>query len=79
MELLRAEGSLATLAASLEGIASTDVRANELVVRCTAGRNCLQELMDLLQTNNVPYGRIYCEPPTLNDVFLEITGKELRD
>ncbi len=79
VELLRAEGSLAALTASLEGIASADVRTNELVVRCTAGRSCLQELMDLLQTKNVPYGRIYCEPPTLNDVFLEITGKELRD
>jgi len=27
----------------------------------------------------VPLGRIYSEPPTLNDVFLEITGRELRD
>ncbi len=79
VELLRAEGALAALAGSLEGIVSADVRTNELVVRCAAGRNCLQGLMDLLQTNNVPYGRIYCEPPTLNDVFLEITGKELRD
>ena len=24
-------------------------------------------------------GRVYSEPPTLNDVFLEITGRELRD
>ena len=24
-------------------------------------------------------GRIWAEPPTLNDVFLEITGRELRD
>ena len=23
--------------------------------------------------------RVYSEPPTLNDVFLEITGSELRD
>ena len=25
------------------------------------------------------FGRVYSELPTLNDVFLEITGKELRD
>lgn len=25
------------------------------------------------------FGRVYSEQPTLNDVFLEITGKELRD
>ena len=28
---------------------------------------------------NVSFGRVYSELPTLNDVFLEITGKELRD
>jgi ABC-2 type transport system ATP-binding protein len=79
VELLRTEASLAAAAGALEGIVSTDAHTGELVVRCAAGRNCLQELMDLLKTRNIPYGRIYCEPPTLNDVFLEITGKELRD
>jgi ABC-2 type transport system ATP-binding protein len=28
---------------------------------------------------NVDFGRVNSELPTLNDVFLEITGKELRD
>ena len=79
VELLRAEQSLAALAGALDGIVSADAHSGELVVRCAAGRSCLQELMDLLKSRNVPYGRIYCEPPTLNDVFLEITGKELRD
>ena len=35
--------------------------------------------MDYLKTKNLYIGKIYSEPPTLNDVFLEITGKELRD
>ncbi|MDD6215591.1 MAG: ABC transporter ATP-binding protein, partial [Roseburia sp.] len=34
---------------------------------------------DTLQQRNLSFGRVYSELPTLNDVFLEITGKELRD
>ena len=39
----------------------------------------LAELVNLLEKEKVNYGKIYSERPTLNDVFLELTGKELRD
>ena len=39
----------------------------------------MENVLNFLQTNRIPYGRIYSELPTLNDVFLELTGKELRD
>ena len=42
-------------------------------------RKNLAELVNLLEKNKVAYDRIYSERPTLNDVFLELTGKELRD
>ena len=29
--------------------------------------------------NNISYNKIYSERPSLNDVFLELTGKDLRD
>ena len=32
----------------------------------------------LLYTS-ISFGRVFSELPTLNDVFLEITGKQLRD
>jgi ABC-2 type transport system ATP-binding protein len=35
--------------------------------------------MEFLHAKNAVYGKVFCELPTLNDVFLEITGKELRD
>ena len=79
VELLGGQGSLAEAAEALEDVISADVRQGELLVRCAAGRNCLLGVMDLLRACGVAYGRIHCEPPTLNDVFLEITGKELRD
>lgn len=42
------------------------------------GRN-LENLLDWCRTENVEYESIYSDRPTLNDVFLEITGKDLRD
>jgi ABC-2 type transport system ATP-binding protein len=35
--------------------------------------------MGYFSEKNIPFGRVITELPTLNDVFLEITGKELRD
>ena len=32
-----------------------------------------------LEEQGTAFGRVYSELPTLNDVFLEITGKQLRD
>jgi ABC-2 type transport system ATP-binding protein len=36
-------------------------------------------VMDVLSDYPGNLGKIYSELPTLNDVFLEITGTELRD
>jgi ABC-2 type transport system ATP-binding protein len=36
-------------------------------------------VLDVLQKNELGFGRVYTELPTLNDVFLEITGTALRD
>ena len=50
-----------------------------LTVRCTGARHNLIHILDYLQKNDLPFGRVFSEQPTLNDVFLEITGKQLRD
>lgn len=41
--------------------------------------NNLGTLIDFLRNKGVRYESIFSERPTLNDVFLELTGKELRD
>lgn len=46
---------------------------------CDNGPHNLASILGVLQERGVVFGRVYSEPPTLNDVFLEITGKELRD
>lgn len=51
----------------------------KLVVKCSGGKHNLIRVMNYIQEHDIPCGRVYSELPTLNDVFLEITGKELRD
>lgn len=50
-----------------------------LYVTYGGGKHNLIRALDYLKENNISFGRVYSELPTLNDVFLEITGKELRD
>ena len=52
---------------------------NHLKVHYTKGQRNLVRLIDFFKDKNIQFGRVYSELPTLNDVFLEITGKELRD
>ena len=52
---------------------------NNLVVIYKKGKNNINELMDYLKSKKVNYNKIFVERPTLNDVFLELTGKDLRD
>lgn len=63
----------------LPNITYVDYKDNYLVVKSSKGKNNLSIVIDHLRNNNVQIGKIYSEPPTLNDVFLEITGKALRD
>jgi ABC-2 type transport system ATP-binding protein len=32
-----------------------------------------------LKSQDISFNRVFSEQPTLNDVFLEITGRQLRD
>ena len=52
---------------------------NVLVIKCSGGKHNITHIIEYLSDNGLDYDRIYSELPTLNDVFLEITGKELRD
>ena len=58
-----------------------DVRFEDskLVISCSGGKHNLTRVLDVLQKRELSFGRVYTELPTLNDVFLEITGKALRD
>ncbi len=63
----------------LEHVYSAELNDGKLTVCCSGGKHNFMRVIDLLQKNELGFGRIYTELPTLNDVFLEITGKALRD
>lgn len=52
---------------------------NILQVTYKKGQNNLLKFMDYLKRENIEFSKIFSERPSLNDVFLELTGKELRD
>lgn len=79
VELLHAGGDLLEDLRQMPHVSSAEVSGNTLTVKSDQGRNNLPLLLGRLDSKNVSYGKVYCELPTLNDVFLEITGKELRD
>lgn len=53
--------------------------SDKLTIKCSGGKHNITHVIEYLSENEIKYERIYSELPTLNDVFLEITGKELRD
>jgi ABC-2 type transport system ATP-binding protein len=62
-----------------DAVTSVTYQDELLEIKCEQGANNLMLIMRYLSENNIPCGRILSELPTLNDVFLEMTGKELRD
>ncbi len=72
------EGQLADIR-KLSHVYQADYTENRLTIYCNGGKHNLVRILGYLQENEVSFGRVYTELPTLNDVFLEITGKELRD
>ena len=64
---------------SLPHVYNAEYDNEKLTVYCSGGKHNLIRILDVLQKNDLSFGRVYSELPTLNDVFLEITGKALRD
>ncbi len=63
----------------LENVDDVAYNNNILLVTYKKGKNNLVDMIEYLKKESIKYSKIYSERPTLNDVFLELTGKELRD
>ena len=63
----------------LPHVFAVDYQNDILTVQCTEARHNLVRILHCLEEQGTAFGRVYSELPTLNDVFLEITGKQLRD
>ncbi|MFA5523732.1 MAG: ABC transporter ATP-binding protein [Tissierellales bacterium] len=64
---------------SLPHVIDIEKKEDNYVIKFENGLNNLTNLIDLIKENNLIYTKLYSQLPTLNDVFLELTGKELRD
>lgn len=63
----------------LQNVIDVNYQNGLLIITYKKGENNLPKLMEYFKKNQINYQKIYSERPTLNDVFLELTGKELRD
>ncbi|HHU13023.1 MAG TPA: ABC transporter ATP-binding protein [Clostridiaceae bacterium] len=63
----------------IDGVHSLDVDADTLTVRTMPGAYVLDRLLRYLHDREIGYLSVASEKPSLNTVFLEITGRELRD
>ena len=64
---------------ALDHVIEAKYDGRELAVRCTRGEHNLIDILGILESENVSIGHLTSRPPTLNDVFLELTGTALRD
>lgn len=51
----------------------------DCIIKFENGFNNLTNLLEFIKKNNLTYTKLHSQLPTLNDVFLELTGRELRD
>ena len=72
------EGTLERLR-GLSHVRSAELSDGTLLVTCEPSPHNLTDVLGALAGAGVRLGRVMCEPPTLNDVFLELCGRELRD
>ena len=64
---------------ALPAVFEASLNQQDLSLKCTNDKDGLLQILTFLQENHIAYGGILSQQPTLNDVFLEITGKALRD
>ncbi|MFT3951225.1 MAG: ABC transporter ATP-binding protein [Oscillospiraceae bacterium] len=64
---------------ALDGVRSVEYADGTLTVLSKSKQSILAAVVGFIAQSGIAYGKIYSQLPTLNDVFLELTGKELRD
>lgn len=79
LEILELSEEMMQAIQKLPHVIKVDYENHLLKVKFSKGKHNLLRLLDLLKENGIGFGGVHSELPTLNDVFLEITGKELRD
>ena len=79
IEILNLEDKYISAIKELPHVYNISYDNKNLEVLYSGGKHNLLRILDYLKSQDLSFGRVYSELPTLNDVFLEITGTKLRD
>ena len=79
IEMEQPDDSIIQQMSGLVHVYDVQYKDSKLYIYCSGGKHNLIRILGVLQEHDIAFGRVYSELPTLNDVFLEITGKQLRD
>ena len=79
VEVIDLDNSIIDKIKELKNVDEVTYKDNNLLITYKKGKNNLVDIIEYLKDNKISYNKIFSERPTLNDVFLELTGKELRD
>ena len=63
----------------VKNVYSVSYENNTLKIEAGSGKHNVIDIVNMLQDKGYKMKKIFSEQPTLNDVFLELTGKQLRD
>jgi len=64
---------------NLKNIYNVEYDGDVLKVEAGSGKHNVVDIIEILKEGGYSLKKIFSEQPTLNDVFLELTGKQLRD
>lgn len=62
-----------------DDVVDVEVKENQVTLNYSNDVGNIKRLIYLLDDNNVVYEEIFSKKPKLEDIFLEMTGKELRE
>lgn len=64
---------------NINGVKTVEINGKEIVCKCSKKQGIVQEIISVFTQLDINILNINCEQPTLEEVFLSVTGKELRD
>lgn len=79
VSFLSIEDDIANKIKDIPHVVDLEKKGEDYIIKFENGTNNLTNLLNFIAENNLTYLKLYSQLPTLNDVFLELTGKELRD
>lgn len=79
VQILEPKGEYVEYMKNIPNVYECHYKDDILEIKSGKGDTNIPKVLDILSKHDIKYGKIYSALPTLNDVFLEITGKKLRD